>query len=87
MKARQAKVSVETAKEVGLDKTLRNKAERDRRLREKNSNNTKKFIEERKTAAMKQSKEKEKLKMVHEKQMQDLIKETENVIILLVLIC
>jgi phosphatidylinositol phospholipase C beta len=79
MKTRQAKVSVETAKEVSNDKTLRNKAERERRLREKNSNNTKKFIEERKTAAMKQNKEKEKLKKSHEKQIQDLERETENV--------
>ena len=79
MKTRQAKVSVETAKEVANDKTLRNKAERERRLKEKNSNNTKKFIEERKTAAMRQNKEREKLKKSHEKQMQDLDRETENV--------
>ncbi|RWS29944.1 1-phosphatidylinositol 4:5-bisphosphate phosphodiesterase-like protein, partial [Leptotrombidium deliense] len=80
MKGRQAKVSVETAKEVSQDKTLRNKAERERRLREKNSNNTKKFIEERKSAAMRQNKEKEKLKKSHEKQMQDLERETNNAI-------
>ncbi|XP_015785059.1 1-phosphatidylinositol 4,5-bisphosphate phosphodiesterase [Tetranychus urticae] len=78
MKARQAKVSVETAKEVAQDRTLRNKAERERRLREKNSNNTKKFIDERKNAAMRQNKEKEKLKKLHEKQLQDLTKEMEN---------
>ncbi|GFS91520.1 1-phosphatidylinositol 4,5-bisphosphate phosphodiesterase [Trichonephila clavipes] len=80
MKGKQAKVSVETAREVASDKTLRNKAERERRLREKNSNNTKKFIEERKTAALKQSKEREKLKKVHEKQLQDLARETEQAI-------
>lgn len=79
MKTRQARVSVETAKEVSQDKTLRNKAERERRLREKNSNNTKKFIEERKSAAMRQNKEKEKLKKMHEKQILDLSKEMENV--------
>lgn len=50
-----------------------------RRLREKNSNNTKKFIEERKSAALKQSKEREKLRKIHEKQLQDLAKETESV--------
>ncbi|KAI1302345.1 1-phosphatidylinositol 4,5-bisphosphate phosphodiesterase beta-4 [Halotydeus destructor] len=77
MKGRQARISVETAKEVTQDKTLRNKAERERRLREKNSNNTKKFIEERKSAAMKQSKEMEKLKQQQEKQIQELEKETE----------
>uniref|UniRef100_T1JJX1 Phosphoinositide phospholipase C n=1 Tax=Strigamia maritima TaxID=126957 RepID=T1JJX1_STRMM len=80
MKGRQAKISVETAKEVTGDKSLRNKAEKDRRLREKNSNNTKKFIEERKTAAMKQGKEKEKLKIQHDKQMQDMIRETDSAI-------
>ncbi|XP_037072039.1 1-phosphatidylinositol 4,5-bisphosphate phosphodiesterase-like [Pollicipes pollicipes] len=72
MKARQAKVSVDTAKDVAQDKTLRNKAEKDRRLREKNQNNTKKFIEERKMAAVRQNKESEKLKKQHEQQMQDL---------------
>ena len=72
LKARQAKVSVDTAKEVAQDKTLRNKAEKDRRLREKNQNNTKKFIEERKMTAMRQNKESEKLKKQHEQEMQDL---------------
>ncbi|XP_076353966.1 1-phosphatidylinositol 4,5-bisphosphate phosphodiesterase-like [Tachypleus tridentatus] len=80
MKSRQAKVSVETAKEVSSDKTLRNKAERERRLREKNSNNTKKFIEERKTAGLKQGREREKQKKCHEKQIQDLSKDIENAI-------
>jgi len=78
MKAKQAKISVETAKEVSNDKTLRNKAERERRLKEKNSNNTKKFIDERKNAAMRQDKEKKKLKKLHEKQIQDLERETDN---------
>jgi phosphatidylinositol phospholipase C beta len=79
MRSNQAKVSVETAKEVTNDKTLRNKAEKERRLREKNQNNTKKFIEERKIAAMKQEKEKEKLRKLHEKQLEDLTKDIQNV--------
>ncbi|KPM06056.1 1-phosphatidylinositol 4,5-bisphosphate phosphodiesterase-like protein 1 [Sarcoptes scabiei] len=79
MKMKQAKISVETAKEVANDKTLRNKAEKERRLKEKNSNNTKKFIEERKNAAVRQNKEREKLKKIHEKQLQDLDKMIENV--------
>ncbi|XP_027200087.2 no receptor potential A [Dermatophagoides pteronyssinus] len=78
MKAKQAKISVETAKEVANDKTLRNKAEKERRLKEKNSNNTKKFIEERKAAAVRQNKEREKIKKIHEKQCQDLDKVIEN---------
>lgn len=65
-------MAVETAKEVAADKTLRNKAEKERRLREKAQNNTKKFIEERKITAMKQGKEKEKLVAMHAKQLEDL---------------
>jgi phosphatidylinositol phospholipase C beta len=79
MRTKQAKISVETAKEVTNDKTLRNKAEKDRRLREKHQNNTKKFIEERKMTAIKQEKEKEKLAKLHEKQMEELVKDIHNV--------
>lgn len=79
MKAKQAKVSVDTAKEVANDKTLRNKAEKERRLKEKNSNNTKKFIEERKSAALKQDKERERTKKTHEKESQELEKYIESV--------
>lgn len=43
MKAAQAKAAVDTAKEVNQDKTLKTKADRDRRLKEKNQNNTKRF--------------------------------------------
>lgn len=48
MNARQAKISVETSKEVANDKTLKTKGEKDRRLREKKQNITKKFMDERK---------------------------------------
>ena len=86
MKTKQAKISVETAKEVAMDKTLRNKAERERRLREKNSNNTKKFIDERKAAASKQNKERERIRKQHEKQFQELSRETDYVSLIFVLI-
>lgn len=79
LKTKQAKLSIETAKEVSNDKTLRNRAEKERRLKEKNSNNTKKFLEERKSAAVRQSKEIEKIKKLQEKQHQDLEKVIENV--------
>ncbi|XP_075234032.1 no receptor potential A [Lycorma delicatula] len=75
MNTRQAKTSVETMKEVQNDKTLKTKAEKDRRLREKKQNNTKKFMDERKFAQMKQGKEKDKLNNKHEKQKQELMKE------------
>ncbi|XP_063228854.1 1-phosphatidylinositol 4,5-bisphosphate phosphodiesterase isoform X2 [Bacillus rossius redtenbacheri] len=80
MNTRQAKISVETMKEVAGDKTLRTKAEKDRRLKEKKQNNTKKFMDERKYAQMKQGKEKEKLKAKHEKEMEELMRDMQNLI-------
>lgn len=72
MNANQVKVSVETAKEVMNDKALKTKGDKDRRLREKKEQNTKKFMQERKTVQIKQGREKEKLKASHEKQVADL---------------
>ncbi|XP_054713713.1 1-phosphatidylinositol 4,5-bisphosphate phosphodiesterase-like [Uloborus diversus] len=77
MKTRQAKISVETAKEVASDRTLKTKADRERRLKEKNQNNTKRFIDERKNVAMKQRKERDKLSKAHDKQHSELTKNTE----------
>jgi len=79
MKTRQAKVSVETMKEVQNDKTLRTKGDKDRRLREKKQNNTKKFLDERKIAQIKQMKETEKLKARHEKEAEALNKDIQSV--------
>ena len=73
MRAAQARCSVETAKDVQNDKSLKSKAEKERVLREKHSNNTKIFIDERRTAAMKQEKRRERLKKIHETQMNDLL--------------
>ncbi|XP_026330630.1 1-phosphatidylinositol 4,5-bisphosphate phosphodiesterase isoform X2 [Hyposmocoma kahamanoa] len=80
MNARQAKISMETSKEVANDKTLKTKQEKDRRLREKKQNNTKKFMDERKTQTIKQNREKEKLKVSHDKQMEELSKDIDNLI-------
>lgn len=79
LNTRQAKVSVETAKEVTNDKTLKTKQEKERRLREKQQNNTKRFVDERKTANIKQGKEKEKLKLTHDKQMEMLVHDVQKV--------
>jgi len=57
LKANQAKQSVEDTKRLLAEKNFRNKQERDRRVRELNSNNMKKFIEERKRLANKHSQE------------------------------
>nr|XP_040581818.1 1-phosphatidylinositol 4,5-bisphosphate phosphodiesterase-like isoform X2 [Lepeophtheirus salmonis] len=80
MKAAQARQSVETVKNVQNDKTLKSKAEKDRRIREKHSNNTKKFIDERKTAAYRQDKQRAKLRKIHEAQLNDLTKYVQNAI-------
>lgn len=48
LNTKQAKISVETSKEVANDKTLKTKGEKDRRLREKKQNNIKRFMDEKK---------------------------------------
>jgi len=48
LNTKQAKISVETSKEIANDKTLKTKGEKDRRLREKKQNNIKKFMDEKK---------------------------------------
>ncbi|XP_064623819.1 1-phosphatidylinositol 4,5-bisphosphate phosphodiesterase beta-4-like isoform X4 [Lineus longissimus] len=77
LKAAQAKQSMDASKIVMADKTIKNKAERDRRIRELNENNTKKFIEERKRQAMRHSRQVESLKKVHAAQTETLAKGTE----------
>ncbi|PAA78138.1 hypothetical protein BOX15_Mlig001273g3 [Macrostomum lignano] len=68
LKAQQAKHSMESSKAVQNDKTIRNKAERDRRVREVNENNTKRFIEERKRLLNRQGNHRENLKKEHDEQ-------------------
>ena len=81
MNARQARLSVESMREVMNDKTLKSRGIKEGRLREKQQNNTKKFMEERKIAQMVQNREKEKLKDIHEKQLEELHKEMNGVCI------
>ena len=81
MNANQVKISVETAKEVMNDKALKTKGDKDRRLREKKEQNTKKFMQERKTVQIKQGREKEKLKTIHEKQVANLDGDVQAVMI------
>lgn len=75
MNARQARLSVESMREVMNDKTLKTRGIKEGRLREKQQNNTKKFMEERKVGQMIQNREKEKLKLIHEKQLEELQKD------------
>ncbi|XP_020282663.1 1-phosphatidylinositol 4,5-bisphosphate phosphodiesterase-like isoform X2 [Pseudomyrmex gracilis] len=76
MIARQTRLSMESAREVMNDKTLKTRGIKEGKLREKQQNNTKKFVEERKHAQMIQNREREKLKVIHEKQLEDLQKDT-----------
>ncbi|XP_030768173.1 1-phosphatidylinositol 4,5-bisphosphate phosphodiesterase isoform X1 [Sitophilus oryzae] len=78
--SQQAKISVETAKEINNDKTLKTKKDKERRLKEKQQNNTKKFLEERKTACIKQTREKEKLQITHDKQLEMLAHDIQKMI-------
>ncbi|XP_031779002.1 1-phosphatidylinositol 4,5-bisphosphate phosphodiesterase isoform X2 [Nasonia vitripennis] len=79
MNARQARLSVESMREVMNDKTLKTRGIKEGRLREKQQNNTKKFMEERKVAQMVQNREKEKLKLIHEKQLEEVQKEMNGI--------
>ena len=74
MQAEQVKASVETSKEVQNDPKLKTKAEKDRRLKEKQAANTKRFMDERKTNGIQHNKAKNKLKNAHTKQTEDLAK-------------
>lgn len=75
LKGRQAKQSMESVKSVTGDKTIKNKAERDRRIRELNENNTKKFIDERKRQFTSQGRQTEQLRKQHQDQMEKLVQE------------
>uniref|UniRef100_A0AAR2J224 1-phosphatidylinositol 4,5-bisphosphate phosphodiesterase n=1 Tax=Pygocentrus nattereri TaxID=42514 RepID=A0AAR2J224_PYGNA len=74
MRASQAKSSMENGRAISQDKSIKNKAERERRVRELNSNNTRKFLTERKRLAMSQSKEIEQLQTAQREQLEKLDK-------------
>ena len=64
----QVRQNIEDSKRLGSEKNIRNKSDLDRRVRELKSNNTKKFVEERKRQTMKHEREKENLVQSHETQ-------------------
>ncbi|XP_067900445.1 1-phosphatidylinositol 4,5-bisphosphate phosphodiesterase beta-4 [Heterodontus francisci] len=80
MRANQAKSSMENSKAISQDKSIKNKAERERRVRELNSSNTKKFLEERKRLAMKQSKEMDQLKKAQLEQLEGLERQNDQLL-------
>uniref|UniRef100_A0A3B3X612 1-phosphatidylinositol 4,5-bisphosphate phosphodiesterase n=1 Tax=Poecilia mexicana TaxID=48701 RepID=A0A3B3X612_9TELE len=79
MRANQAKMSMENSKAISQDKSIKNKAERERRVRELNCSNTKKFLDERKRLAMKHQKEMEQLEKNQKEQLDKLEKHNEQV--------
>uniref|UniRef100_A0A671TUV7 1-phosphatidylinositol 4,5-bisphosphate phosphodiesterase n=1 Tax=Sparus aurata TaxID=8175 RepID=A0A671TUV7_SPAAU len=80
MRANQAKMSMENSKAISQDKSIKNKAERERRVRELNSSNTKKFLDERKRLAMKHQKEMEQLEKNQREQLEKLEKFNEQLL-------
>ncbi|XP_011301110.1 1-phosphatidylinositol 4,5-bisphosphate phosphodiesterase isoform X1 [Fopius arisanus] len=80
LNAKQARSSVESTREVMNDKSLKTRQIKEGRLREKQQNNTKKFMEERKMAQIIQNREKEKLKIIHNEQLEELQKEMNGVL-------
>ena len=52
----QTKMAIDTRNEVNNDPKLKTKAEKDRRLKEKQAANTKKIMDERKSKGMKENK-------------------------------
>ncbi|CAI2354285.1 unnamed protein product [Caenorhabditis sp. 36 PRJEB53466] len=75
LKQSQTKKSMEDAKVIQLDKGIKTKAERDRRVKELNEKNLKMFVEERRRLAMKAQKHEEQLTKRHLDQLEQLEKD------------
>ncbi|XP_052002111.1 1-phosphatidylinositol 4,5-bisphosphate phosphodiesterase beta-4 [Xyrauchen texanus] len=80
MRANQAKTSMENSKAISQDKSIKNKAERERRVRELNSTNTRKFLTERKRLAMRQTKETAQLQTAQLEQLERLDKHNQELL-------
>lgn len=75
----QVRQNIEDSKRLGSEKTIRNKSDLDRRVRELKSNNTKKFVEERKRQTAKHDRERDNLIKSHNLQKTTLLAEIEKV--------
>ena len=80
----QVRQNIEDSKRLGSEKNIRNKSELDRRVRELKSNNTKKFVEERKRQTMRHEREKDIVTKSHETQKTTLLTEIEKVFFLFI---
>ncbi|XP_052119903.1 1-phosphatidylinositol 4,5-bisphosphate phosphodiesterase isoform X1 [Frankliniella occidentalis] len=74
---KQAKISVETTREVNNDKTLKSKTEKDSILREKKQTNMKKFMEDHRQLETILKKRKEDLQVELQREKQSVMKEIE----------
>ncbi|VDM18540.1 unnamed protein product [Hydatigera taeniaeformis] len=73
MKAQQIKISLDSNRNVMNDPKLKNKAERDRRIRELKDYNTKRFIDQRKAQAQRNDRQAQDLLRRHEEEEQGVI--------------
>ncbi|CAJ0948306.1 unnamed protein product, partial [Mesorhabditis belari] len=80
LKSCQTKKSMEDAKIIQVDKGIKTKAERDRRVKELNEKNLKMFVEERKRLAIKAQKHEEQLAKRHQDQYDELDREAQKVV-------
>ncbi|CAF1385846.1 unnamed protein product, partial [Didymodactylos carnosus] len=77
----QVRQNIEDSKKLEADKSVRSKADLERRVRELKSNNTKKFLEERKRLGFKQQRELDNLTKSHDQQQTILGSEIDKVCI------
>uniref|UniRef100_A0A914VKT4 Phospholipase C-beta C-terminal domain-containing protein n=1 Tax=Plectus sambesii TaxID=2011161 RepID=A0A914VKT4_9BILA len=75
LKLNQTKKSIEDARVIQQDKSIKTKAEKDRRVKELNEKNVKMFLEERRRQAVKSQKHEEQLTKRHQDQTEALEKE------------
>ncbi|VDO98403.1 unnamed protein product [Soboliphyme baturini] len=79
LRQKQTKQSMEDSKAIQMDKNIKTKAERDRRVKEVQEKNCKLFLEERKRLAVKHQKMLDHLHKVHEEQLATVEKEARKI--------
>ncbi|XP_048580318.1 1-phosphatidylinositol 4,5-bisphosphate phosphodiesterase beta-4 isoform X2 [Nematostella vectensis] len=72
IKKRQTKQSIEAGKSIFMDKTIKNKEERERKLKQLDRHNLKQFVEERQKLNDRQEKELDELRIGHQEEKQEL---------------
>ncbi|XP_033097147.1 1-phosphatidylinositol 4,5-bisphosphate phosphodiesterase beta-4-like isoform X1 [Anneissia japonica] len=80
VKAQQVKESMDARKQHAMDKRIKNKAERERRIREQQATYAKKFSSERERMKSNHDRQIKEMKKEHQNQVEKLVKETEEMI-------